>query len=138
MITEKLKKNLAHQLCTHIQVTALYIDLKEDKCFLCNKPARSEDLHIASAYDNDVKVHRCVVELENTALLTKLELGDMIALEAKYHQKCQANLYKRARVLENTVCNKSCGTFACYYIHRIGCFNGRPLKRRHCICLQIN
>ena len=34
--------------------------------------------------------------------------GDMIALEAKYHQKCLVNLYNRARALESTVSNKSC------------------------------
>ena len=56
-------------------------------------------------YDIDVKVHRCAIKLEDTALLAKLEPGDMIALEAKYHQKCIANLYNSARAL---VFNKSC------------------------------
>ena len=41
-------------------------------------------------------------------LLAKLEPGDMIALEAKYHQKCLVNLCNRARALESTVSNKSC------------------------------
>ena len=33
-------------------------------------------------------------------LLAKLEAGDMIALEAKYHRKCLVNLYNRARALD--------------------------------------
>ena len=62
------------------------IDLKDDKFFLCNKPAESEALHNASIYDIDMKVHRCIydidvkvhrctTELEGTALLAKLNLG---------------------------------------------------------------
>jgi len=61
------------------------------------------DLHNASTYDVDAKVCRCAIELEDTALQAKLEPGDMIALEAKYHQKCMVSLYNRARALENTV-----------------------------------
>jgi len=36
-------------------------------------------------YDVDAKVCRCSIELEDTALQAKLEPGDMISLEAKYH-----------------------------------------------------
>ena len=56
------------------------IDLKDDKCFFCNKPAGSEGLHNASIYDIDAKVRRCAIKLEDTALLAKLEPGDMVAL----------------------------------------------------------
>ena len=54
------------------------IDLKDDKCFLCNKPAGSEGLHNASTYDIDAMCNQA-------ALLAKLEPGDMIVLKAKYH-----------------------------------------------------
>ena len=86
------------------------IDLKDDKCFLCNKPAGSEGLRNASTYDIDAKVRRCVIKLKDTALPAKLEpeTGDMIVLKAKYHRKCLVNLYNRARALESTVSNKSC------------------------------
>ena len=47
----------------------------------------------------------------DTALLAKLEPGDMIVLKAKYHQKCLVNLYNRARALESTVSNKSCDAY---------------------------
>ncbi len=33
----------------------------------------------------------------DTALLAKLATGDMLAIEAKYHQNCLSSLYNRAR-----------------------------------------
>ena len=45
-------------------------DLKEIRCFFCNELAGSTVLHNASTY----------------------EIGDMIALEAKYHSRCLASL----------------------------------------------
>ena len=42
-------------------------------------------------------MQRCAITLEDTDLLAKLAPGDMVALEAKYHTKCLANLYNRAR-----------------------------------------
>ena len=100
---EKTGKSTVHTRSSHSSV-----DLKDNKCFLCNKPAGSEGLHNASTYDIDAKVRRCAIELEGTDLLAKLEPGDMVALEAKYHKKCHVNLYNRARTLESTVSNKSC------------------------------
>ena len=61
---------------------------KEASCFLCDEPAGTAGLHNASTYDIDTKVRRCAMELEDTALLAKLAIGDMIALEANYHSKC--------------------------------------------------
>ena len=46
-------------------------------CFLCNEPAGSTTLHRACTHDIDVRV---------------------VAIEVKYHTKCLANLYNRARV----------------------------------------
>jgi len=100
---EKTSSSVVHTRSSHGS-----LDLKDDKCFLCEMPAGSEGLHNASTYDVDTKVLRCAIELEDTALLAKLEPGDMIALEAKYHRKCLVNLYNRARALENTVSVKSC------------------------------
>ena len=39
----------------------------------------------------------CAQLLEDTELLAKLSVGDMVALEAKYHTKCLVGLYNRAR-----------------------------------------
>ena len=46
--------------------------------------------------------------LNDTPLLAKLEPGDMIALEAKYHQKCLVNLYNKARALDRAAQDKDC------------------------------
>ena len=79
---EKIGTSAVHTCSNHSS-----IDLKDDKClsFLCNKPAGSVGLHNASTYDIDVKARKCAIELEDTAFLAKLEPGDMITLEAKYH-----------------------------------------------------
>ena len=37
-------------------------------------------------------------KIEDTALLTKLSSGDMIATEAKYHSRCLVALCNRARI----------------------------------------
>ena len=61
-------------------------ELGEDICFFCDEPASSVCLHAACTYDIDRKVQNCALELEDTALLSKLAPGDIMALEAKYHQ----------------------------------------------------
>ncbi len=43
-----------------------------------------------------MKVRKCALELNDTALLAKLSAGDMIAIEAKYRRKCLIALYNRA------------------------------------------
>lgn len=56
--------------------------------------------------DTDKKVRQCALELGDTALLAKLAPGDMIALEAKYHSRCLAALYNRARTASSTYVNE--------------------------------
>ena len=73
MITEKTK--IIWHISVHTRLSYSSINLKDDKSFFCNKPAGSEDLHNASTYDIDVKVHRCAIVLEDTTLLAKLNLG---------------------------------------------------------------
>jgi len=63
------------------------IDLKDEKCFLCNNSGGSEGLHSAATYNIDAKVRKCAIVLNDSALLAKLEPGDVIAQEAKYHRK---------------------------------------------------
>ena len=83
-------------------------DLKDDSCFLCNKPGGPDSLHNASTYNIDAKVRKCAIALNDTALLAKLEPGDMIALEAKYHRKCLVNLYNKARALDRAAQVEDC------------------------------
>ena len=39
----------------------------------------------------------CAIQLQDTNLLGKLTSGGMVTLKVKYHTKCLANLYNRAR-----------------------------------------
>lgn len=107
-LQKKSEENVGTPLSVHTRSNQGTVDLTEAKCFLCNEPAGPAGLHNASTYDIDVKVRRCAMELEDTALLAKLAPGDMIALEAKYHRKCLVNLYNRARASENTATDKDC------------------------------
>lgn len=48
------------------------VDLKDDKCFHCSKLAGSEGLHntlFYCTYNIKAKVHRCAIELEDTAVV---------------------------------------------------------------------
>ena len=69
----------------------------ERTCFFCNEPAGSASLHNTSTYNIDTNVRRAALDAGGTTLLTKLATGDMIAIEAKYHQNCLRSLYNRAR-----------------------------------------
>ena len=48
----------------------------------------------------DRRVKECAMALGDSRLLAKLANGDMIAIEAKYHASCLAQLYNRRRSLE--------------------------------------
>ena len=100
-LQEKSDEGIDTPSSVHTRSNQNTVELAIDKCFFCNEPAGSDCLHNASTYDIDVKVRRCALELEDTALLAKLVPGDMIALEAKYHRKCLTNLYNRARTSKN-------------------------------------
>ena len=45
----------------------------------------------------DRRVRESAALLGDTLLLARLSMGDMVALEAKYHAKCLLALYNRAR-----------------------------------------
>ena len=70
---------------------------REPTCLFCDQPAGSEGLHEAATKQLDKKVRECACELQDTALLAKLAAGDIIAIEAKYHNRCLCALYNRAR-----------------------------------------
>ena len=66
-------------------------------CFFCGQSAGSDDLHEASTFQIDRRVRESATLVEDTLLLEKLSMGDMVALEAKYHTKCLLALYNHAR-----------------------------------------
>ena len=67
----------------------------KDSCFLCNEGASVGELHHAHTLTLDTRVRSSAELLSDHSLLRKLSEGDMVALEAKYHAKCLANLYNR-------------------------------------------
>jgi hypothetical protein len=77
---------------SHPKSTDLYT-----ACFFCNEPAGSAGLHKASTYNIDGNVRACALKVGDSALLTKLAAGDMIAIDAVYHHDCLRSLYNRAR-----------------------------------------
>ena len=71
---------------------------RESSCLLCDQPAGSEGLQETATKQLGNKISECASELQDTALLAKLAAGDMIAIEAKYHNRCLCALYNRARL----------------------------------------
>lgn len=69
-------------------------------CIFCDNIAGSAGLHKASTFELDFKVRKCATELNDSRLLTKLAGGDMVAIDAQYHTKCLAKLYKSAQQLK--------------------------------------
>jgi len=69
-------------------------------CFFCDLPAEQQPLHAVTTFDLDARVKECAAVLGDNHLLAKLAVGDMIALEAKYHSHCLAQFYNRRRSFE--------------------------------------
>ena len=59
-------------------------------CFFCGDV--SDDLHDVSTFMIDKRVRECALELQDTVLLAKLSVGDLISQEAKYHAICLIKL----------------------------------------------
>ena len=72
----------------HTRSSHSHTQFAEPICFFCNMPAGASGLHEASTKSIDANVRRCAVELEDTALLAKLAEGDMVVIDAKYHNNC--------------------------------------------------
>ena len=68
-----------------------------DHCFFCDQPDNQSNLHQAETLKVDKKVRDCAVLLNDGKLIAKLSVGDMVALEAKYHTSCLVSLYNWAR-----------------------------------------
>ena len=78
------------------------LPIYEPHCFFCDKKAEAgECLRKAATLELDFRVRKCAQQLQDEPLLAKLSAGDMVALDAEYHNKCLVSLYNRVR------CNKS-------------------------------
>ena len=70
-------------------------------CFFCN--SAGTDLRQVMTFEVDEKVRKCASVLSDSVLLSKLAVGDMIALEAKYHPSCLLGLYYKANQFERNL-----------------------------------
>ena len=66
-------------------------------CSFRGKSAGSDGLHEASTFQIDRRMRECAALVEDTLLLARLSMSDMVALEGKYHAKCLLALYNCAR-----------------------------------------
>jgi hypothetical protein len=48
-----------------------------------------------TTFDVDYRVRNCVYGLQDSSLLAKLSIGDLIAVEAHYHASCLISFYRR-------------------------------------------
>ena len=81
-----------------------------EKCFLCGVSANvSESLHHVSTLDLNARVRQCTLHLQDQGLLAILSAGELIAQEAKYHARCLASLYNRARQTKESHANEHVG-----------------------------
>ena len=58
----------------------------------------SEHLHDCTTFNSDVSVNVMATQMSDTKLLGKLEGGDPVALEAKYHFTCLTKFRNQYRL----------------------------------------
>ena len=69
--------------------------LDTNKCIFCEEG--SDKLHQFSTMQSDTNVRNMARDLQDASLLAKIEGGDLIALEARYHLSCLVKLRNRHR-----------------------------------------
>jgi len=75
----------------------------KDVCIFCENG--NKKLHKFSTLQTDTNVQTMAKDLQDTTLLARIEGGDLIALEAKYHLSCLINLRNRHRFYMREVQN---------------------------------
>ena len=66
-------------------------------CLFCERGTDAGSLHQVSTFDADYSMCTMINELQDTYLLAKIDGGDIIAKEIKYHLKCLVGLRNRYR-----------------------------------------
>ena len=80
----------------HSKRQAITIDIYN--CMFCEKGCEEGSLHQVLTFDANTSIRAMVTELQDTCLLAKIiDVGDLIAREAKYHLKCLVNLRNQYR-----------------------------------------
>ena len=71
--------------------------LNISNCLFCEKGQEDGDLHLVSTFDADANILSMITEVQDTQLLARIEGGDLIVKDAKYHLKCLVSLRNRHR-----------------------------------------
>ena len=66
-------------------------------CLFCERETDAGSLHQVAMFDADCSIRTMINELQDTYLLAKIDGGDLIAKEIKYHLKCLVGLRNRYR-----------------------------------------
>ncbi len=82
------------------------VDSSHYRCFFCYLDLGSE-YHQATTLELDQRVRQSAEFLEDTTLLAQLSTGDMVAIEAKYHNRCLVSLYNQVRANMDIVSSNS-------------------------------
>ena len=59
----------------------------EASCFFCGESG-TETLHGVATYQVDTRERKCAAQVGDNELLARLSMGNMVALESKFHSKC--------------------------------------------------
>ncbi len=71
--------------------------IEVDCCVFCMEGHEEGDLHQVSTFDADSNIRTMITVLQETELLGRIDGGDLIAKETKYHLKCLTSLRNRYR-----------------------------------------
>ena len=74
---------------------------QEAHYFFCRQPAGTGGVHEVATFQMDSKVIDWATILEDTELLGRLSAGDMVAQDAKYHNKWLSVLHNSVRKAES-------------------------------------
>ena len=66
-------------------------------CLFCERGTDAGCLHQVSTFDANYSICTMINELQDTYLLAKIDGGDLIVKEIKYHLKCLIGLRNRYR-----------------------------------------
>ena len=64
---------------------------------MCERGIEEGELHQVLTFDTDTNIRTMITELQDTELLARIDGGDLIAKELKYHLNCLVNLRNRYR-----------------------------------------
>lgn len=98
IIDRQKKQNDDKKTCKKTRYSSGGASFNNSSCFFCG--SNESNLHQVTTFILDKRVRESALKLEDTVLLAKLSVGDLISQEAVYHNKCLVSLYNRADRLD--------------------------------------